>query len=215
MPPAALTRIHSILKHAVAMRDADVEIVVQQMEAILVDESFTKVSGPMSSDPRTYGQLLPAEACCCCCSAVSQRLSDRDAAQVHGHLLTPDGWLPIASLLNYTQLGATVWPFGGVGVVADCLNARGSMVVELSGDSSCVRKRPLRVQARTAIEWIFSDMNYHKDVHLQLLQDPNDGFVDLRKIVDTYSSVGQIVKNVMTPEVSAVPPHVRSRSSLH
>ena len=73
-----------------------------------------------------------------------------------------DGWLPIASFLNYSPLGQTVWPFGGVGVVADCLEARGSHIVELSGDRSCVRKKPLRVQIRSQLEYIFSDVNYHK-----------------------------------------------------
>ena len=107
---APLTRIHSILKHAVAMRDDDVTMVVQQTEQLMSDETFSSVPS-----------LRPC--------------------------LTSDGWLPIASLLNYSPLGATVWPFGGVGVVADCLTARGSTLVELSGDSSCLRKRPLRVQA--------------------------------------------------------------------
>ena len=83
----------------------------------------------------------------------------------------PDGWIPIASLLNYTHLGRSVWPFGGVGVVADCLAARNSSVSELSGDNSCVRNKPLRVRLRHSLEFIFSDSNYHKDVHLQLLQE--------------------------------------------
>ena len=76
--------------------------------------------------------------------------------------LMADGWLPIASFLNYSPLGREVWPFGGVGVVADCLEARGSHIVELSGDRSCVRKKPLRVQVRSQLEYIFSDVNYHK-----------------------------------------------------
>ena len=114
--------------------------------------------------------------------------------------VTADGWVPIASLLNYSPLGATVWPFGGVGVVADCLTSRGSTAVELSGDSSCLRKRPLRVQARAAIEWIFSDMNYHKDVHLQLLQE-TDGFVPIRKLISTYAAVQRFA-----PMLSALGP---------
>ena len=63
----------------------------------------------------------------------------------------PDGWIPIASLLNYTHLGQSVWPFGGVGVVADCLAARNSSVSELSGDNSCVRNKPLRVRLRHSL----------------------------------------------------------------
>ena len=132
--------------------------------------------------------------------------------------LTSDGWLPIASLLNYSPLGATVWPFGGVGVVADCLTARGSTLVELSGDSSCLRKRPLRVQARAALEWIFSDMNYHKDVHLQLLQE-TDGFVPLTKIVSSYSSVQQLAPLLQQPPgvidaIRALADAVQSSSEL-
>uniref|UniRef100_A0A7S3ANS8 HTH La-type RNA-binding domain-containing protein n=1 Tax=Haptolina ericina TaxID=156174 RepID=A0A7S3ANS8_9EUKA len=104
-----------------------------------------------------------------------------------------DGWLPIASFLNYSPLGQTVWPFGGVGVVADCLEARGSHIVELSGDRSCVRKKPLRVQIRSQLEYIFSDVNYHKDVHLQLLQE-NDGFTPLQLVVQTYQTVQQLIQ---------------------
>lgn len=81
--------------------------------------------------------------------------------QIHSCCMA-DGWLPIASVLNYSPLGQMVWPFGGVGVVADCLEARGSHIVELSGDRSCVRKKPLRVQLRSQLEYIFSDINYHK-----------------------------------------------------
>ena len=158
MAPTALTRIHSILKHAVAMRDADVEIVVQQLETIMRDDGFA-------------------------------------AAPQLRSCVTKDDWLPIASLLNYSALGATVWPFGGVGVVADCLQTRGSTIVELSGDGSCVRKRPLRVQARAAIEWIFSDMNYPKDVHLHLLQDA-DGLVPIGKIISSYQNVKALAGNL-------------------
>lgn len=39
-----------------------------------------------------------------------------------------------------------VWAFGGVGVVADCIRTRGSLVVEVSADGGGVRKMPLRVQ---------------------------------------------------------------------
>ena len=99
MAGTALTRIHSILKHAVSIRDTDVEVVVSQLEAIMADENFSH------------------------------------APQLRQYL-RPEGWMPIATLLNYSQLGATVWPFGGVGVVADCLMARGSHMVELSGDGS-------------------------------------------------------------------------------
>ena len=161
MAPTGLHRIHSILKHAVVMRDDDVTIIVQQVEQLMGEVTFAKTP------------------------------------QLHS-CLTPDGWLPIASLLNYSALGATVWPFGGVGVVADCLTNRGSSIVELSGDGSCVRKWPLRVQVRAAIEWIFSDMNYHKDVHLQLLQE-TDGFVPLAKIISTYSNVRQL-NALLSPE---------------
>ena len=155
MPPTALHRIHSILKHAVAMRDTDIDLVCSQAEAILADETFS--------------QSPQLTAC-----------------------VGSDGWLPIASLLNYSALGQTVWPFGGVGVVADCLNARGSQVIELSGDSSCVRRMPLRVQLRSAVEYIFSDHNYHKDVHLQLLQE-SDGFVPFHKIATSYQSVQSLI----------------------
>jgi hypothetical protein len=108
---APLTRIHSILKHQVVVRESDVELIVTQLEALMMDEAFSGVPSLRSCVQR-------------------------------------DGWLPIASLLNYSPLGQTVWPFGGVGVVADCLAARGSSLVELSGDGSCVRKLPLRVQIR-------------------------------------------------------------------
>ena len=161
MPPIALNRIHSILKHAVVMGDDDITIIVNQIEQLMADEGF-----------KTNPQL---RSC-----------------------LTPDGWLPIALLLNYSTLGATVWPFGGVGVVADCLSTRGSTLVEVSGDGGALRKCPLRVQVRSAIEWIFSDQNYHKDVHLQLLQE-GDGFVPLSKIISTYSNVKQL-NTLLSPE---------------
>ena len=70
-----------------------------------------------------------------------------------------DGWLPIASLLNYSPLGKVVWPFGGVGVVADSLNARNSCLIELSENQSCVRRMPPAVQLRRAVEYLFSDRN--------------------------------------------------------
>ena len=155
MPPTALHRIHSILKHAVSMREADVDTVCSQVEGILADESLS--SAPQLS------------------SCVGE-----------------DGWIPIASLLNYSSLGPIVWQFGGVGVVADCLNTRGSHTIELSGDASCLRKRPLRVQLRSEIEYIFSDENYHKDVHLHLLHE-SDGFVPLHQIISSYSSVHQLL----------------------
>jgi hypothetical protein len=164
---APLTRIHSILNHAVAMREEDVMLVCNQMEAILSDGNFPGAP-----------QL---QAC-----------------------IAPEGWLPIASLLNYSPLGATVWPFGGVGVVADCLNTRGSHLIELSGDQSCVRRKPLRVQVRSAVEWIFSDENYHKDVHLQLLHEEG-GFVPLLKIVSSYNAVQQLLRQVRAVQVLALP----------
>ena len=107
----------------------------------------------------------------------------------------PDGWIPIASLLNYTHLGRSVWPFGGVGVVADCLAARNSSVSELSGDNSCVRNKPMRVRLRHSLEFIFSDSNFHKDVHLQLLQEA-DGFTPLHLILSTYSQLQQLLQHV-------------------
>ena len=174
MPPTALHRIHSILKHAVAMRDADIDMVCNQAEALLADETFTQA---------------PQLAAC----------------------VGSDGWLPIASLLNYSPLGQTVWPFGGVGVVADCLNTRGSTVIELSGDNSCVRRMPLRVQLRSAVEYIFSDNNYHKDVHLQLLQE-DDGFVPFHKILQSYSSVGQMMGHHMPLET--IPEALASSAEL-
>ena len=67
-PPTALTRIHSILKHAVAMRDSDLEVVVSQLEGIVADDKF-------SSAPQLQ------------------------------QCLTPDGWLPIASLLGLIFIG--------------------------------------------------------------------------------------------------------------
>lgn len=148
--PVALTRIHSITKHSVSMRDADIDLVVQSVEALL-ENNFAA----------TVPQLL------------------RDSAE----------WIPIASLLNYSPLGPTVWPFGGIGVVADCLRSRASVVVELSGDGACVRKMPLRVRLRNQLEFLFADGNYSKDVHLQLLQCP-DGYTPLDKIVVTYTGIG-------------------------
>ncbi len=153
MAPVALNRIHSILKHAVAMRDEEIDRIVQQTEGVMNE----------------LGAIPALRAC-----------------------LTPEGWLPIASVLNYSPLGAVVWPYGGVGVVADCLNARGSTAVELSGDGSCVRKRPLRVQLRTSLEFIFGDSNYHKDVHLHLLQD-TDGYAPLERIASTYHQFGELI----------------------
>ena len=157
--PHPLTRIHSILQHQVVVRDADIELIVNQTEALLSDETF----------------------------AINPMLRN---------CIGPDGWLPIASLLNYSPLGQTVWSFGGVGVVADCLTTRGSHLIELSGDASCVRKLPLRVQIRQAIEYIFSDANFHKDVHLQLLQDKPEGFVSVSKLVSSYPNVGQLVQRL-------------------
>ena len=133
---APLTRIHTILQHSVVMRENDIEMVATQAEMLLGDPQFC-------AQPQI-------QAC-----------------------MMAEGWLPIASFLNYSPLGQTVWPcaastlellphfmrygtrhdvrfhhrFGGVGVVADCLSARGSHVVELSGDRSCVRKFPWRVRA--------------------------------------------------------------------
>ena len=99
-----------------------------------------------------------------------------------------DGWLPIASVLNYSPLGQTVWPYGGVGVVGDCLMARPSKSIELSGDGACVRAKPLRVLVRDALERLFSDANYHRDVHLQLLAE-QDGYTPLDALVRTYEPV--------------------------
>jgi mRNA deadenylase 3'-5' endonuclease subunit Ccr4 len=175
MPPMALHRIHSILKHAVAMRDADIDLVCSQTEAILSENMYSQ---------------LPQLAAC----------------------VGADGWLPIASLLNYSPLGQTVWPFGGVGVVADCLIARGSSVIELSGDSSSVRRMPPRVQLRSAVEFIFSDNNFHKDVHLQLLQE-KDGFVPLHKIVSSYAAVQQLVDSKRV-SLDSIPEAIESSSEL-
>lgn len=144
-----LQRIHSMTKRNVALRDADIEMVVRTLESILVDET-------LASAPALRG-----------C---------RDA----------EGWIPIASMINYSSLGAAVWPFGGMGVVGDCLCTHGSMVVELSGNRGSVRKKPLRVQLREQLELIFSDANYQKDVHLQLLEDAH-GFAKLDDICATYT----------------------------
>jgi hypothetical protein len=43
MPPMALHRIHSILKHAVAMRDADIDLVCSQTEAILSENMYSQL----------------------------------------------------------------------------------------------------------------------------------------------------------------------------
>ena len=56
MPPTALTRIHSILKHAVSMRESDIELVCNQAEAILSDETF-------SSAPQLAACMLPIQIC--------------------------------------------------------------------------------------------------------------------------------------------------------
>ena len=109
------------------------------------------------------------------------------APQLHACVLR-DGWLPIASVLNYSPLGQTVWPYGGVGVVGDCLMARPSKSIELSGDGACVRAKPLRVLVRDALERLFSDANYHRDVHLQLLAE-QDGYTPLDALVRTYEPV--------------------------
>ena len=109
------------------------------------------------------------------------------APQLHACVLR-DGWLPIASVLNYSALGQTVWPYGGVGVVGDCLMARPSKSIELSGDGACVRAKPLRVLVRDALERLFSDANYHRDVHLQLLAE-QDGYTPLDALVRTYEPV--------------------------
>ena len=55
-----------------------------------------------------------------------------------------------------------------------------------------MRKQPLRVQLRSAVEYIFSDKNYYKDVHLSLLHT-KEGFVPLKKILETYQTVQQLV----------------------
>ena len=91
-----------------------------------------------------------------------------------------------------------VWPFGGVGVVADCLNARDSVIVELSGDSACIRKKPARVALRDKMEWIFSDLNYHKDVHLQLLEEP-DGYTPLTKVISSYGHLQEVRRRKPSP----------------
>ena len=161
---APLTRIHSILKHSVSMRDADIDMIVSTIDAILTD---------LSKQP----QLQPC--------------------------VLPDGWIPIASLLNYTHLGQSVWPFGGVGVVADCLAARNSAVSELSSDSACVRNKPLRVRLRQQLEYIFSDVNYHKDIHLHLLAEP-DGYTPMHLLFSTYSQLQQLMQQVQAPSPAAL-----------
>ncbi|EOD29371.1 hypothetical protein EMIHUDRAFT_449888 [Emiliania huxleyi CCMP1516] len=160
--PIALSRVHSVTRASVAMGEADVARVVQQVEELLV-------SG--------FERGVPA--------------LQREAHQA-------DGFLPIASLLHYSPLGPAVWPFGGVGVVADCLRARGSMVVELSGDGSAVRKMPLRVQLRNQLEFLFSDNNYHRDLHLQLLQD-EEGYAPLDQVVRSYAQLSQLVDAARGP----------------
>ena len=139
------------------MRDADIDLVCKQAEAILATETIMRA---------------PQLAAC----------------------FQADGWLPIASLLNYSPLGKIVWPFGGVGVVADCLNKRGSHLIELSDNQSCVRQMSLDVQLRRAIEYIFSDHNFHRDVHLQLLLG-KDGFVGFDKLLPTYPSLQQLTSS--------------------
>ena len=161
---APLTRIHSILKHSVSMRDADIDMIVSTIDAILTD---------LSKQP----QLQPC--------------------------VLPDGWIPIASLLNYTHLGQSVWPFGGVGVVADCLAARSSAVSELSSDSACVRNKPLRVRLRQQLEYIFSDVNYHKDIHLHLLAEP-DGYTPMHLLFSTYTQLQQLMQQVQAPSAAAL-----------
>ena len=161
---APLTRIHSILKHSVSMRDADIDMIVATIDAILTD---------LSKQP----QLQPC--------------------------VLPDGWIPIASLLNYTHLGQSVWPFGGVGVVADCLAARSSAVSELSSDSACVRNKPLRVRLRQQLEYIFSDVNYHKDIHLHLLAEP-DGYTPMHLLFSTYTQLQQLMQQVQAPSAAAL-----------
>jgi hypothetical protein len=129
-------------------------------------------------------------------SVVDNILSDLSKQPQLKPCVMPDGWIPIASLLNYTHLGQSVWPFGGVGVVADCLAARNSPVSELSSDNSCVRNKPLRVRLRHQLEFIFSDSNYHKDVHLQLLQE-TDGFIPLHLLFSTYVQLQQLLQQVV------------------
>ena len=46
-------------------------------------------------------------------------------------------------------------------------------------------------------------MNYHKDVHLQLLQE-TDGFVPIRKIVSSYTSVSQLTPMLQSAAVDAI-----------
>ncbi|KAJ1617408.1 hypothetical protein T492DRAFT_850107 [Pavlovales sp. CCMP2436] len=113
-----------------------------------------------------------------------------------------DGWLPIASLINYTPLGNAVWPFGGMGVVADCLCTHGSMEVELSGDRACVRKKPLRVRLREQLEFIYADRNYCKDLHLQLLED-KEGFASLDMVCSTYTASRMLLQAVASPAACA------------
>lgn len=117
--------------------------------------------------------------------------------------MLPGGWLPIASVLNYTPLGRAVWPYGGVGVVGDCLTTRGSLVVELSGDRMCVRSKPLRVQLREQLEFVFSDTNYPKDMHLQLLEDA-EGFAKLDVVCSTYTQTRMLLNPVPTDAQRAV-----------
>ena len=66
--------------------------------------------------------------------------------------------------------------------------ARPSKSIELSGDGACVRAKPLRVLVRDALERLFSDANYHRDVHLQLLAE-QDGYTPLDALVRTYEPV--------------------------
>jgi len=113
-----------------------------------------------------------------------------------------DGWIAIASLLNYSALGAAVWPFGGIGVVGDCLCTHGSLLVELSGDRGSVRKKPVRVQLREQLELIYSDANYQKDVHLQLLED-KEGFANLEVVCSTYTQTRVLLQQAALPGSAA------------
>lgn len=114
----------------------------------------------------------------------------------------PDGWIPIASLLNYTHIGRNVWPYGGVGVVSDCITAFGSVIVELSADSSCVRKKPLPVQMREQLEAIYAEHNYSKDLHLQLLED-REGFALVDTVCSTYRRTQALLQLLPNPALQA------------
>ena len=47
---------------------------------------------------------------------------------------------------------------------------------------------------RAQLEWIFSDSNYHKDVHLQLLAE-GDSFIPLHLIFSTYAQLQQLLRS--------------------